>query len=190
MSNPTRVANDGLAGSIDLGKLSTTGTADATTYLRGDGAWSTVSSGGTNTPSFMAVVGSDQSLSSGSFTKAQLDSELWDTDSAFDHSTNYRFTVPSGKAGIYQFNAGIHIQDHTSGRTQARFYKNGSYVSTSLGVANLRQVHSSTDTTYAFMAWTGNLAEGDYIELYCEQHGGSTEDIKAGTYMSGYKLIT
>lgn len=36
-------------GSIDLIKLNTTGTADATTYLRGDGAWSTVSGGGGTT---------------------------------------------------------------------------------------------------------------------------------------------
>ena len=37
-------------GSIDLIKLNTTGTADATTYLRGDGAWSTPSGGSSVQP--------------------------------------------------------------------------------------------------------------------------------------------
>jgi len=36
------IANDDLAGSIALSKLATTGTASASTYLRGDGAWTAI----------------------------------------------------------------------------------------------------------------------------------------------------
>ena len=39
------------------------------------------------------------------------------------------------------------------------------------------------------MSWNGNLAVGDYMELYCEQTGGSDEHIKLGTWFSGFKLI-
>ena len=143
-------------------------------------------SSGDNTPSFMVYNASDQSLASSTWTKATLGGEVWDTDNAFGSS---KFTVPSGEAGKYHFTAGIHIQDHTSGRTQAAFYKNGSEVATDTGMGRLRQVHSGTDTTYAFMSWNGNLAAGDYMELYCEQTGGSTEHIKTGTWFSGFKLI-
>ena len=142
--------------------------------------------GGDNTPAFMVYNSSDQSLSSNTFTKATLGGEVWDTDNAFASS---KFTVPSGEAGKYHFTAGIHIQDHTSGRTQVAFYKNGSQVANDTGSGVLRQVHSGTDTTKLFMSWNGNLAVGDYIELYCEQTGGGTEHIKAGTWLSGFKLI-
>ena len=142
--------------------------------------------GGDNTPSFMVYNSSDQTISTSTWTKATLGGEVWDTDNAFGSS---KFTVPSGEAGKYHFTAGIHIQDHTSGRTQVKFYKNGSQVANDTGMAILRQVHSGTDTTYAFMSWNGNLAVGDYMELYCEQTGGSDEHIKLGTWFSGFKLI-
>ena len=142
--------------------------------------------GGDNTPSFMVYNASNQSLSTSTWTKATLGGEVWDTDNAFGSS---KFTVPSGEGGKYHFTAGIHIQDHTSGRTQAAFYKNGSIVATDTGMAQLRTIHHEGDTTYAFMSWNGNLAAGDYMELYCEQTGGSTENIMLGTWFSGFKLI-
>ena len=59
--------------------------------------------GGDNTPAFLAKNGDNQTLSSGANTKIIFDEEVFDTDSAFDHSTNYRFTVPSGEGGKYLF---------------------------------------------------------------------------------------
>lgn len=41
------VTNAMLAGSIALSKLATTGTADSSTYLRGDGAWASITTGAT-----------------------------------------------------------------------------------------------------------------------------------------------
>ena len=77
--------------SISLAKLSATGTKDSTTFLRGDNTFA--SAGGTNTPSFYSQMSANQSYgSSGSIVKVQFDTELWDTDSDYDNSTNYRFT--------------------------------------------------------------------------------------------------
>ena len=137
------------------------------------------------TPSFMAYNSSNQTLATGTFTKATLGGEVWDTDSAFGSS---KFTVPSGQDGKYHFTAGIHIQDHTSGRTQAAFYKNGSIVATNTGMGQFRNIHHEGDTTYMYMSWNGDLSATDYIELFCEQTGGSDENIMLGTWLSGFKL--
>ena len=59
--------------------------------------------GGDNTPSFQARKTTSQtSLTSDTFYKISFETEDWDTDSAYDHSTNYRFTVPAGEGGKYQ----------------------------------------------------------------------------------------
>ena len=43
-------------------------------------------------PAFQAYLGSNQSLTSGVLTKANINTEVFDTDSMYDSSTNYRFT--------------------------------------------------------------------------------------------------
>ena len=53
----------------------------------------------TNYPMFRAFLSANQSISNNSATKVQLDGSDIDTNNAFDTSTNYRFTVPSGFAG-------------------------------------------------------------------------------------------
>ena len=74
-----------------------------------------------------------QTISSGTETKVAFNTEVFDSDNAFDNSSNYRFTVPSGKAGKYFFTAKNRvIGDSAQGRTiLVQFYKNGSVVNTS-----------------------------------------------------------
>ena len=86
-------------GSVGLSQLSATGTKDATTFLRGDNTFA--SAGGDGTPMVSAYLSSSQTISDSTWTKIQINTEVIDTDNAFDNSTNYRFTVPSGKAGKY-----------------------------------------------------------------------------------------
>ena len=46
----------------------------------------------------------NQTISSCKFYKStNFDTEIFDTAGAYDNSTNYRFTVPSGQAGKYKF---------------------------------------------------------------------------------------
>tara|TARA_R110002050_G_scaffold185841_1_gene319950 strand:+ start:379 stop:1272 length:894 start_codon:yes stop_codon:yes gene_type:complete len=52
------------------------------------------------TPRWLAYIGSDQSLSSNTTITYDYDTEVFDSDSAFDTSTN-TFTVPVGEAGVY-----------------------------------------------------------------------------------------
>ena len=50
---------------------------------------------------FAALPAGGQSVANGSGTKMALTREALDTDSAYDNSTNYRFTVPSGQGCKY-----------------------------------------------------------------------------------------
>ena len=63
--------------------------------------------GESNTPAFLAYSanGQSQTVSDATTTKLDFETELYDTDNAF--ASNTTFTVPSGKAGKYQFTGNI-----------------------------------------------------------------------------------
>jgi hypothetical protein len=176
------IAND----AVDIAMLSATGTADATTFLRGDNAWATA--GGDNTPSFYAYLSASQSISTGTWTKCNLNAEEWDTDSAFDSSTNYRFTVPSGKAGKYNFSYGTRVAGIDDNEQVAiALYKNGS------------ALNQGTDYRYSPGASNGgwprgsvnlNLSVADYIELWVYHDEGASQDATSEhTFLTAFKLI-
>ena len=45
--------------------------------------------GGVNTPAFMAYLSANQSISNSTYTKVQCNLEVFDTDNAYDNSSNY-----------------------------------------------------------------------------------------------------
>lgn len=60
----------------------------------------------TTGPTFRALRGtSNQTASANSWNKVQFNTESWDTDNAFDSTTNYRFTPQ--KAGYYTVNINV-----------------------------------------------------------------------------------
>lgn len=74
--------------------------------------------------SFFAYSSGAQSVASGSATKVQFNSELWDTDGRYDAATNFRFT-PS-VAGKYNLKASVDLLAVDSGkRVEVHIYKNG-----------------------------------------------------------------
>jgi len=148
-----------------------------------------------NTPSFGATASSTQSISNGGFVKVTLDTEDWDTDSAFDSSTNYRFTVPSGKGGKYLFNYGAYLVSMTTnGYFQLQLYKNGS----ELRESAFRTYMSATATSSMNITSSicVSLAAADYIEFYVIQDnsdgGGGSRTLSDSNYkpfLTGMKLI-
>jgi len=180
-------------GSIALGKLSATGTKDSTTFLRGDNTFA--SAGGTNTPNFHAYLNGDQTLPSDAATKITFNAESWDTASAFDTSTNYRFTVPSGQAGKYFVYSTIYFESYTLQiqNTKLIFYVNGSSTGRIAGRNSYNTVNLSQSVIHGSRVL--NLSVGDYIEVYAEFGASSTRTIAGdGTtgdtsYFGGYKLI-
>ena len=129
----------------------------------------------TNRPAFMARQNqsSSQNIDTSTWTKVQLDEEILDTDNAYDNTTNYRFTVPTGGAGWYMchFSTGIDdVQD--SDFVYARLYLNGSGMAHAIGSGWCSAANAIIQATSSHMVY---LDDGDYLELYVYHNEGSTE---------------
>jgi len=128
-----------------------------------------------NNPSFRVQPSAAQNVGSGSFTKLNFNTEIWDTDSAYDTSA-YRFTVPSGKAGKYFMSASVGIRNAaTINAVDIAFYVNGSQDRT------FRRYHYASGTSNQYQASvlsaTLQLAASDYVELYMYQNVGSNVEV-------------
>lgn len=153
-------------GAVSLNKLSATGTKDSTTFLRGDNTFATVSP--SMYPAFEAKLSSAQSISDDTFVKVQFDSEVYDTNNAYDNTTNYRFTVPTGFAGKYLVYCTLQLAGDGGTLdildTGLRIYKNGSSV--------LWNSFAADDTSTAdrnvniAISTVLDLSESDYLEIY------------------------
>jgi len=175
-------------GSIALGKLSATGTKDATTFLRGDNTFA--SAGGDNTPAFRATMSANQTgLSSEANTKVSFNTETYDIGSCYDHSSNFRFTVPSGEDGKYLITAHIHTRANGahSGKT-CRLYKNGSFLTESQTATAGDNLHA-TRTNNSSVTTIENLSATDYIEVYAKVFGSTWSLQNEGAYFSAFKII-
>ena len=138
--------------------------------------------GGKNTPAFSVTQGSGQDLSNATATKLAFNTEVFDTDSAFDHSSNYRFTVPSGEGGKYFFYAQATLQaTQDADANSIFFYKNGSSFQSTM---NTNQYYDTSEISIVM-----DLSAGDYIEVYFEHNRGTTDDVANGRWY-GFKLIT
>jgi len=138
------------------------------------------------TPSFRVYQSSAQSISTGTSTQVTLDSEDWDTDSAFASNT---FTVPAGKAGKYIITACIRADASWAETEQfnVMIYRNGA-VDTGAFVSNgINASHGNGACVSAVI----DLAAADTIKLYIYHDEGGTEGLEAGqgnVFMSGIRI--
>mgnify|MGYP003115652737 CR=1 FL=1 len=146
-----------------------------------------------NTPAFAATRTSNQSASSANaITKVQADVEIFDTDSAYDNSTNYRFTPQV--AGKYLIYAKLYMDssDHSAtSKVVSNIYKNGSnYSSYQLDFRNNYGGYDNSVMNQAVIDMNGS---SDYVEAYFQIVVNSgTGLLAAGTKSNefgGYKLI-
>tara|TARA_A100001201_G_scaffold105738_2_gene90483 strand:+ start:1020 stop:1586 length:567 start_codon:yes stop_codon:yes gene_type:complete len=139
-----------------------------------------------NVPSFRATMGSNQDIAA-SYTKLAFDTETYDTAGAFDHSSNYRFTVPTGQTGKYLFNVFL-SQDGTSAQGanyHVVWYKNGS----ATHYHNANPTYGGNVSRFRVASTiVASLSADDYIEVYCNGSAGNFT-VQAGTEFSGFKLI-
>jgi hypothetical protein len=155
---------------LAVGANGTVLTADSTeaTGLK----WASAAS--TSGPAYYAYrTSSDFSFSASTWTKVPFNAELFDTDSCYDSSTNYRFTPT--KAGYYQINYSVRIES-ASLSSYGKVYKNGTGYSASFAL-------TYTNVTPTLVYLNGST---DYIEAYV--YSGGTPVIGQGqefSYISG-----
>jgi len=122
--------------------------------------------GGDNTPSFSAFLSSNQTISNETYTKVQFNTENYDTDNAYDNSSNYRFTIPSGEGGNYFISSNLRFQSFSGGEIRLVVRVNGvdkGYFSTDVA-SNIFTVTSAN--------FIKNFSASDYIEIFAWQNSG------------------
>ena len=159
---------------LKVSTISPLGT-DATKTITIGSAGDTAAGVFTNTPSFLVTLSADQSIATGTDTKVQWNSEIFDTDNEFDSSTNYRWTC--GTTGKYLLSWSVEFAYMTDGKTLAgNLYKNGS---------EFIKVRPTTGAAGA-TGFTGsqilNCTVGDYFEIYVYHDYGSNRNLELVSY--------
>ena len=158
----------------------------ALTKITGEGI------GSLNVPAFLAKMSGNQDVTDETITKVQFDTEVYDTDGKYDHSTNYRFTPTV--AGTYFLYAQVNALSNANAQLanlNVVLYKNSSAASA---------VRHNPSTNYANrMALNIQITDvantTDYYEMFAflnDTSGnptiGATEDGVA-SFFGAYKLI-
>ena len=133
---------------------------------------------GGNAPSFRAKRNADQSISSSSWVKIQFDTELFDTDSNYDNSTNHRFT-PTTAGKYYIFGQTRHDWTGSWGhQNHIAIYKNGSeYVKNEFYGNGSGVQHYKASFVADIIDFNGS---SDYVEIYA--YANSTGAVVGGTH--------
>ena len=175
---------------VDIAMLSATGTASSSTFLRGDNAWAAAASPGDLTPAFMAILEGDDTVSSGGVERINFNAEMYDTDNAYDHTTNYRFTVPAGEGGAYVFFFQTMIQDaggdYDIDHLEPKMSVNGTarWAYTALMNSDLERKYFTVHGAPIIL----DLAAADYVDCHCYVHtidGGDLKFLGPGSFRGG-----
>jgi hypothetical protein len=171
MTNPMTTTGDTIYSSSGStpARLGIGTTGQVLTVASGVPSWATPSAG-SSTFVGCKLTGVDQNISTGTATTLLWNGEDFDTDGFHSTSTNTgRITIPTGKAGKYQFSALVDFDNNATGQRQMIFRKNG----TTNEFANI--ITASAQYPSGEMNGILNLAEGDYVELQVLQTSGSTQ---------------
>ena len=135
---------------------------------------------------FSVYLAADQSISSSTWTKVQLNTENFDTNNDFDATTNYRFTAPitgyyhiHGQVGVTQAGAGPGVFLNSAIWKNAAPLVTGS-TNAGSGSANVIPREAMGGLFY--------LSAGDYIELYIYVSEASRQACGGSgvTFLTGY----
>ena len=174
------------SGTVPTARLGS-GTASSSTFLRGDQTYA--AAGGDNTPSFRAQNGSNQTVAHNTWAKVAIDTENWDTDSAYDASTNYRFTVPTGEGGKYIFWYGAYFEGGVPQDKASELALNVNGTTDNMSIMRT-SASDLVDARIHGMSFPISLSATDYVEFYVRSHGGSNTTLIANfAVFGGMKMI-
>ena len=149
--------------------------------------------GGANTPAFHAKLSANQSISNESLTKVAANTELFDTDNAYDNSSNYRFTPQT--AGKYIIYTSVLVDSASNNNNfdylYSEIHKNGTDIS--FNMLDFRSDRDGRKFTISQQIAVDMNGSSDYIELFAIGKASYSADLKFSvnnTYFGGYKLIT
>ena len=150
--------------------------------------------GGANTPAFAAKMSGTQTINHQTSTKVAFDTEVFDTDSAYDHSTNYRFTPQT--AGKYLVSHMLYLDGQGQGNLRiysSRIHKNGTLVGISGDDKATGYQNNGVESLTITVEMNGS---SDYLEAYTYQSTQDSTSSPAGgsdayaALFTAYKLIT
>ncbi len=143
-----------------------------------------------NTPAFMVILEGDDTVSSGVVERINFNVKMYDTDSAYDNTTNYRFTVPSGEGGAYMFFFQTMIEDADGGydidHLEPKMRVNGTdrWAYTELMNSSLERKNFTVHGGPIIL----DLAAADYVDCVCYVHtsnGGDLKFLGPGSFSGG-----
>ena len=123
-------------------------------------------------PAFFAYTVTAQAIPTNTFTKIQFNVKTFDTASAYDATTNYRFQPLV--AGYYQVNTNVSGGGGSTGYCQIAIYKNGSQVVSGSGIPNNTNIGGLV-TAATVIYLNGST---DYVEGFFWQNSGSTLNLQ------------
>jgi hypothetical protein len=144
-----------------------------------------------NQPAFEARLSSDQTISDDTFTKISVNEEVFDTDSCYDNSTNYRFTpTVAGKYYIYWSCSGIASSNNVV-NSNVFIYKNGTQYNGG-SIAGNSAISGGSSIALATIDFNGST---DYVEFYLKVDAASgtvkaEHDFSGGntTFAGAYRI--
>ena len=146
-----------------------------------------------NTPAFEAKMSADQTLSDDTLTKVNFNTEVFDTDGNYDHSSNYRFTpTTAGKYYVYSTVRCNSSSNSTVAQIDVIIYKNGSAYSSSGINFSTNYGNEQSPTVTNVIDFNGS---SDFVEIYVRNNVTSgTPKVQADTFTSSstfgaYKII-
>jgi len=169
---------------VSASTLNFTGAGVTATDLGGGVAGIDIPGGGGASASYCkAYNGGTQTINSGAATVVALNSELFDTDSYHDNTTNNsRLVAPA--TGVYQVSYNV-VWAGGGANDRIAFLRlnaagGGTDAANVLGATNVAPGGSGYNPTNSLTTLIA-LNAGDYVELFVYQSSGGTKDIGAAT---------
>jgi hypothetical protein len=129
-----------------------------------------------NTPSCHAWLSADQTgIATNVITKITFDVEAFDTDNAYDNTTNYRFTP--GVAGYYFVYSCFRFDFAGNSGTNHMYIRKNGVSLKQFGKAQITGEGATNRETSTVLY----LNTTDYVEIYARQGTGSNQTINGGT---------